>query len=316
MWVLPDLLELAENLLPGLPGRWRDPLLEKEKHTRKQHDEPERLLRFAFAVAQRYLRAGERRRSWFINLAFTVLQKQTMRLRSTKPCIHAYSETQTYFHLQLVHAALSELTTTGKAQLVQDMNYPLFREMFDIWPSAWTVHYSRGLWDSPKARASFTPPDLMPLPDTIHPRQFNLDDTKTARPNPNEPYRKLGLLPELPSPEILHFHQALVLEDAKPISPTLTPSEVTTHAHLLKYIHTNLIVVVAATLTTILPLARQQLTLLNICLLSASKNPPNHHAEPNPRLPFVPFPDCHPPTRRAPAAKRSVFVSWRAGALS
>ncbi|KAK4034461.1 hypothetical protein C8A01DRAFT_39076 [Parachaetomium inaequale] len=231
-WILPNLRDLVEPL--------RHPDLKfRGQFTKKEQEDPERLVRFAFSVVQRYLRPGEtRRRACFINLAFGALQQQTTRLRSFHPWLSAHSETRCYFYIQLVHAALSQLITTGKIELVQVMSYPLFRETFGILPSAWTTYYSPQLWDSLKARANFVPPDLKPLPDCIHPPNYRLEP---FLPDPNEPFRKLGFIPELPSLEVLHFHQAVLLEDAKPLPPTLTPSEVTSHAHLLKYIHTHLI---------------------------------------------------------------------------
>ncbi|KAH6838469.1 hypothetical protein B0I37DRAFT_409044 [Chaetomium sp. MPI-CAGE-AT-0009] len=231
-WILPNLRELIEP--PECPD-----LSFRGRFTKKQSEDPERLLRFAFAVVQRYLLPGEtRRRSWFINLAFAALQQQTIRLRSMKPQVSPYSETQSYFYLQLVHAALSQFVVTGNAQLVQELSYPQFKDIFLLLPSEWTKYYSVPLWDSLKARASFVPPDLQPLPDTIPPPDPWLEPTK---PKARERFHRLGLIPELPSLEILHFHQALLLEDAKPLPPTIPPSAVTTHAHLLKYIHTHLI---------------------------------------------------------------------------
>src|SRR5690349_7871902 len=72
-WVLPDLRALIE------PPHYPDAKF-RENLAAKQHEDPDRLLRFVFAVVQRYLRPGEtRRRSWFINLGFAALQQQTIR---------------------------------------------------------------------------------------------------------------------------------------------------------------------------------------------------------------------------------------------
>ncbi|KAK3295375.1 uncharacterized protein B0H64DRAFT_432135 [Chaetomium fimeti] len=239
-WILPNLRQLIEPIeYPDLSFR--------ERFIKKDPEDPERLLRFAFDVVRRYLRPGEtRRRSWFINLAFAALQQQTIRLRSMRPQVSPYSETQSYFYLQLVHAALSQLLVTGDAQLIQDLSYPQFQDTFHILPSAWDTYYSAPLWDSLKSRASFVPPDLRPLPDTIQPPEVW---TGSPDRNARARFHHLGLIPELPSLETLHFHQAILLETAKALPTTTTttttttipPSAVTTHAHLLKYIHTHLI---------------------------------------------------------------------------
>ncbi|KAH6635975.1 hypothetical protein F5144DRAFT_600750 [Chaetomium tenue] len=234
-WMLPNLRELIEPVQhPDLSFR--------ERFTKTQFEDPERRLRFAFAVVQRYLRPGEtRRRSWFINLAFSSLQQQTIQLRSTQPQVSAYSETQSYFYLQLVHAALAGLISVGGPELVQELSYPQFKATFNLSPSAWTDYYTPALWDSVPARAAFVPPDRKPLPDTMHAPKFWIGPTHhRAKAN----FHTLGLIPELPSPEILYFHRAILLEDAKPIPtplPDLPPSTITTQAHLLKYIHTHLI---------------------------------------------------------------------------
>ncbi|KAK4098964.1 hypothetical protein N658DRAFT_430879, partial [Parathielavia hyrcaniae] len=212
-WMLPNLRDLVEPLI------YEDPKF-RERLTKKQHGDPERLLRFAFAVVQRYLRPGEtRRRSWFINIAFSSLQKYAMHLRSVEPLAAPFSETQLYFYVQLVHAALSQLTSAGKGELVQDMSYVLFKEIFGISPSEWTAHYTSKLWDSLEARGRFVPPDLKPLPDCIYGGKFRFDYNPSSV-GLNEPFNKAGLIPELPSLEILHFHQTILLEDAKSINPT------------------------------------------------------------------------------------------------
>jgi hypothetical protein len=287
-WMLPNLRPLVEPVF-NQESKFRD------QFTRKQREDPERLLRFSFAVVQRYLHPGEtRRRSWFINLAFAALQRQTMRLRSIQRSVSPYSETQAYFYLQLVHAALSQAVTIGKNQTVRDMSYQLFRETFGISPSTWEAYYSPQLWDSVKARAGFVPPDLKALPDTIDPDMGPLD-LDNALPGSNQPFHDRGLIPELPSLEILHFHHAILLEDTKPLTSTPTPAEVTSHAHLLKYIHTHLILP---------PLASPQAIIHHhLTLLTAASSPlPRahisttltltlHHLSPT----IPPNPDSDPP---------------------
>ncbi|KAK4098172.1 hypothetical protein N658DRAFT_561312 [Parathielavia hyrcaniae] len=217
-WMLPNLRDLVEPLI------YEDPKF-RERLTKKQHGDPKRLLRFAFAVVQRYLRPGEtRRRSWFINIAFSSLQKYAMYLRSVEPLAAPFSETQSYFYVQLVHAALSQLVSAGKGELVQDMSYALFKDTFGISPSAWTAHYTPKLWDSLEARGRFVPPDLKPLPNCIDAGKFRFDSNLSSL-ELNEPFNKAGLIPELPSLEILHFHQTILFEDAKSINPSLPPDQ-------------------------------------------------------------------------------------------
>ncbi|KAK4243693.1 hypothetical protein C7999DRAFT_44543 [Corynascus novoguineensis] len=198
------------------------------------------LLRFIYAVVQRYLRSDEtRRRAWFINLALTALQQQTMRIRASYPELPPSSETQAYFYIQLVHAALVPYIVC-KRSLFQYMAYPLFEETFRLAlsPSEWTLFYSPQLWYSISAPPKFRPPDLKPLPDML---KWENSSYMRFFPDSNEPFESDGLVPELPSLEVLHFYRAITLEDAESVYATPTPAEVTSHARLLKYIHAHLI---------------------------------------------------------------------------
>ncbi|KAK4163817.1 hypothetical protein QBC43DRAFT_353848, partial [Cladorrhinum sp. PSN259] len=232
----------------------------------------ERYLRLALVVVQRYLRPGEaRRRSWFVQLAFESIQKEIMQLRSL--CSHSdiplYSETKAYFCLQLVHAALSQLQATGEGEMIQNFTYHSFQQLFAIKPSSiWKKHYSAKVWDSVQSRGRFSPPDLKPLPTTI-PTTNNVMETNSIRqvsslPDPNEAFRKLGLIPELPSMDIINFNLAILLEDNKtialPISPS-SPDGIPTDAHLLRYIHS--FVILGGSTDTIPLRAKTALSLLS-----------------------------------------------------
>ena len=231
-WVLPDLQALTE--LPQIPTpRPGQPI------TLKSQGDLDRPLRFAFAVVQRYLRKDStRRRSWFIDLAFAAFQQQTIRLRIQDPSIPVYSVTHIYFYVQIVHIALSQLLNAGTLhENIERMSYPAFKDLFQIPPTIWMLYYSQSKWYSLEARVTFLPPDLRAgLPNRI-------DDLPTAKLTipPNDTYHSRGLLPELPSTDALNFHLAILLEDAKALPSLLSPSQVTSHAALLSYIHTHII---------------------------------------------------------------------------
>ncbi|KAK0737196.1 hypothetical protein B0T21DRAFT_450362 [Apiosordaria backusii] len=237
--------------------------------------EHERYLNMAFAIVQRYLREGEtRRRSWFIERGFDALRQEFTRMRApvevayktftSKPDsgLQPFSETKAYFYVQLVHIALSKFTTGGHHVTIQKMTYRTFKQLFSIEPDVWKKHYSAKLWASPKALGSFQPPDLKPLPDTIV-SSFRIENSSLAvslgvssssdspatnsellDPTPlNDIFRKMGLEPELPLPEIIAFYRSILLEDAKSIDTTspVSPSNLPTPAHLFKYIYTSLL---------------------------------------------------------------------------
>ncbi|KAK4667921.1 uncharacterized protein QC764_703520 [Podospora pseudoanserina] len=234
--------------------------------------EHERYLNMAFAIVQRYLREGEtRRRSWFIERGFDALRQQFMRMRApvdartgvfaekSSSGLEPFSETKAYFYVQLVHIALTKLTTGGHHDMVQRMRYQTFKRLFGIEPNIWKKHYSAKRWTSFKALGGFQPPDLKPLPDTID-ASYNKgssifltalggsggpsDTEESIKPKSwDDLFLKEGLEPELPLEEVIAFHRSILLEDAKSIDPTapLSPSHLPTPAHLLKYIYTTLL---------------------------------------------------------------------------
>ncbi|KAK0746711.1 hypothetical protein B0T18DRAFT_447173 [Schizothecium vesticola] len=230
-WTLPNLhglTELPTNFDPGL-GR---------QITLQQQGDPERLLRFAFVIVQRYLRGdSSRRRSWFVDQGFACLQQNTIRLRTLEPSLNipAFSTTHIYFFVQMVHLALSQLPNpsagSNKTPLHQSITYPAFKTLFHLTPTIWTKYYTHETWYGIAARAAFVPPDLQPLPvgfSTL-PSPFSIP--------PSTPFRNAGLLPEIPSLETLNFHVSILLSDAQSLPSPLLPSSVTTHAALLSYIH-------------------------------------------------------------------------------
>ena len=233
-WMLPDLHGLVE--LPTKPTRFLG-----RQVAQKQQGDPDRLLRFAFVIVQRYLRADStRRRSWYIDLGFAAIQQQTIRLRTQDASIPAYSVTHIYFYVQMVHVALSQLLSSGGTpEDIERMSYPAFRELFGITPTVWTQYYSQAKWYSLECRVNFLSPDLQPS----LPTRIDIITTSNFTVPANDPYYHDGLLPEIPSTEILNFHLAILLEDAKslPAAAAIPASSVTTHAALLKYIHNNLI---------------------------------------------------------------------------
>lgn len=234
-WTLPNLHGLTE-----LPSKF-DPGLGRQI-TLQQQGDPERALRFAFVVVQRYLRGdSSRRRSWFVDQGFACLQQNTIRLRTLEPSLNipAFSTTHTYFFVQMVHLALSQLPipSAGSKQtpLHQSITYPAFKALFNLTPTIWTKYYTRNTWYGIAARAAFVPPDLQALPvgfDTLL-SPFSIPT--------NTPFRAAGLLPEIPSLETLNFHVSILLSDAQSLPSPLLPSSVTSHAALLSYIHSYIL---------------------------------------------------------------------------
>lgn len=98
-----------------------------------------------------------------------------MRERTVSAAIAPYSETQAYFWIQIVHAAIA---TANDSQIanpeaskwsgsVESLTLPAFKALFGLTGNEWREYYSAKLWDSLPARMQFQPPDKKPLPNVV-----------------------------------------------------------------------------------------------------------------------------------------------------
>jgi hypothetical protein len=239
-WRLPD--------LQALPDSYQISPTKATNHARRNsQEEPYRVMRFAFSVVQKHMSSNVRR-GGMVKQALASLQSTTMQLRAKNPAIPPYSETQAYFWIQLIHAALvsESLRPPTKASNnelslhvpLSQLSFPSFRALFDIEPTTWRFYYQRNTWESIEARMEFVNPDLKPLPNVIH--IPSLDNISRAL-NQQMDSIKPDMAAELPSMEDLAFRAAIVLEDSKAI-PLPPPAEISSHAQLLLYLYSNLVV--------------------------------------------------------------------------
>lgn len=215
-WRLPELQALPyfTQTMPTKPHHVRRP----------SQEEPYRVMRFAFVVVQKYM-SSDIRRGWLIKQALASLQTTTMRLRARNPSIPPYSETQAYFWIQIIHAALASVysaNSTSKIPLpvtIDRLSFESFRILFDMQRTIWRSYYSVKTWDSMEARIAFVTPDVKPLPNVInHSVQGDIGEAFNRQLDNT----KLGMAAELPSMEDLALRAALVVETARTINePTL-----------------------------------------------------------------------------------------------
>ncbi|KAJ0427078.1 P-loop containing nucleoside triphosphate hydrolase protein [Aspergillus carlsbadensis] len=168
-WTAPDLQQFP-TLRPS-PVQAQHGIQIKEEND-------DRLLRFAFAIVQ-HTQASGLRRGAVVKDALASLERTTIRLRTVDSTISPYSETQAYFWVQVVHAALQSLAKEVESsdnlseksyQVVpaaNQLSFSNFTLLFDITPEAWKDYYSSKIWDSVAARMEFVPPDRKPLPSLI-----------------------------------------------------------------------------------------------------------------------------------------------------
>ncbi|EGS20362.1 uncharacterized protein CTHT_0021890 [Thermochaetoides thermophila DSM 1495] len=215
---------------PELHKKVREQLFKVANNNEPGHD-PERVLRFSFYVVRRYLRPRESRsRNIILKYAFASLEKYLIRLRTKHKAASPYSLTQTYFFIQLVHAALAQLASHRHANFVQDLSFPLFKQISGISSTSWQDYYSEKLWNSFEARASFVFPDLKPLPDTVTPfADLSRNDFKSRL---TDEFLDVGLIPELPPLEVLHFYQDLFMATVPSLPERMSPAGVTSYETL------------------------------------------------------------------------------------
>ncbi|KAH7026093.1 uncharacterized protein B0I36DRAFT_153720 [Microdochium trichocladiopsis] len=266
-WHLPDLCPLPSMTATR---NAEEPPVSAATHRTVGND---RLVEYAFAVVKKTL-AENLRRGAVVKQALASLQRTTLQFRAKDSSIPQYSETQAYFWIQIVHAALHSFAqdTTGRnaeqqqhqvensevpVTRMQDislinLNFPAFKLLYDLNGDAtWREYYTARLWqDDVSARMQFAPPDLKPLPSVIKAEDKSvlaahdmLFQTAAAQ---------LVSTEHLPSREVLAFLADCLVEEIKQTDTTTSvvgktdsqvtsPIKVQSHAQLISHLHTHLI---------------------------------------------------------------------------
>jgi ubiquitin carboxyl-terminal hydrolase L3 len=227
-WRLPDLKPLPPPVATSPPRA-------TETSPTLPPDDPERLIRFAFAVVKAYLNKPYHPpniapRGPIVAKALPALQSTIQRRRANPNHKHLapYSETQAYFWIQIVHSAFASIDAiyfdrSDKSPIeTKQLSYTGFQMLFQIEPTAWKRHYTEQRWNSIAARVSFINPDLASLPNVIRPESAGLTHLYLAR---EWERRLVNTSPELPSDEELAFYSELAMSSS------------TGHAQLLRSLY-------------------------------------------------------------------------------
>lgn len=134
----------------------------------------DRLIRFALIVTQASM-SSKVRRGALVKRALQALETSTIRVRAQNQQVPPYSETQSYFWVQIVHACLLSLEaghidstgSAGGSKLATRISLPAFKSLFKITGDEWRNYYTEKTWSSVAARREFALPDLKPLPNVI-----------------------------------------------------------------------------------------------------------------------------------------------------
>ncbi|KGQ05081.1 ADP-ribosylation factor [Beauveria bassiana D1-5] len=163
-WCLPDL-----KPLPSVTTTKQRQCKDTPLATAADAD---RLIGFGLTVVQQTL-ASKARRGPIVKAALAALQASTIRERAVTAGISPYSETQAYFWVQTVHAAVATATPTSQSNAlawsgsVESLTLQACKALYGITGDEWRAHYSAKLWESVEARMQFQPPDKKPLPNVI-----------------------------------------------------------------------------------------------------------------------------------------------------
>lgn len=186
-WKLPDLQPLPQ-FMPRRAESQQQATQNHEKNKDKGDQTqialgnrtPEILQHFAFATLKT-MKLTNRRRAAVINETMPVLQSQIMRLRAASltssssssanstRSIDPYSETQAYFWIQMLHAAIESVPISSGLD-TRSLNFESFRILFPELLAAddiWKQHYTEKLWASIEGRTRTVLPDLKPLPNVL-----------------------------------------------------------------------------------------------------------------------------------------------------
>lgn len=236
-WSLPDLQPLSGISSPN------------QDSPSGQVSNPDRLLQYAFAVVQHTLTSGSRR-GQVIKEALDSLRMTTIRLRTTNSSVPPYSETQAYFWIQVVHAAIQSIKATPGSSTSERsiVDIPASRigsatlnALFELNSSTWRQYYSEKVWNSIAARVEFVPPDLKPIPNVITISSQSQEQAALFK------QMELSLLqssPRLPTVECLSFQAIWVIRDVQALagSSMVDSPSISSHSHLLLYLYRKLIV--------------------------------------------------------------------------
>lgn len=235
-WSLPDL-----QPLPGISSPHHD-------SPSGQVSNPDRLLQYAFAVVQYTLTSGSRR-GQVVKEALDSLKITTMRIRTTNSSVPPYSETQGYFWIQVVHAAIQSLkatpgSSTGERSIIDipasRISSATLNALFGLNSSTWRHHYSEKVWNSISARMEFVQPDLKPIPNII---TISSQSQEQAALFEQMEVSLLQRSPGLPTLECLSFQAIWVIRDAQALaeSSMVDSPSISSHSHLLLYLYRKLI---------------------------------------------------------------------------
>lgn len=253
-WHLPDLQPLPTmTQLQRNTGPKHNPSDDRTLNS-------DRLTEFAFVVIKKII-VENLRRGGVVKQALTSLQKTTLQLRARDVLVPAYSETQAYFWIQMVHVALHDFVQTNEDDkthnniTLANLDLPTFKLLYSLdGDITWREYYSTHLWqDDVTARMQFVLPDLKPLPNVIvkagdaavmAARKMLLHNTAA----------RVGEAERLPSREVLGFLVDCLLHEINDSSffPVKSMGQmgdgrepvkvrVDSHMQLLRFLHARLI---------------------------------------------------------------------------
>ncbi|KAE8389110.1 hypothetical protein BDV23DRAFT_173295 [Aspergillus alliaceus] len=177
-WRLPDLQPLPQYISQMKTPRIAGNIAQSPKGNAEIYQ------RFAYTIL-RAVKSMKRRRAAIINESLPLIQSYIIHLRAQSPgLLEPYSETQAYFWIQMLHAAVESVPQTMSVDIT-GLSFNNFAILFpDLLASqdVWKEYYSPKQWDSMEARMQTVLPKRRPLPNIFPtPPQTQLDKTIASR---------------------------------------------------------------------------------------------------------------------------------------
>ncbi|KAK2741114.1 hypothetical protein FQN57_005715 [Myotisia sp. PD_48] len=162
-WILPDL-----KPLPLVPAGNKGEIKTKPA-LNVQFENTGILQRFAYAILKTAQLTNQRRAA-VINHMFPMIESHIIRLSAqTNVALPSFSQTQAYFWVQILHAAIQSLPS----EFGLDITKLSFESFSSLFPelladnNTWKEYYTAEQWNSIEARREVVLPRIKPLPNVL-----------------------------------------------------------------------------------------------------------------------------------------------------
>lgn len=199
--------------------------------------------RFAYTIVKA-TRATDQRRAAIINDALPMIESYIVQLRARlNPLVDVepYSLTHAYFWIQMIHAAVASVPSSGSVDITQ-LSFETFEALFPELlgtDQLWTEYYTPEQWNSIEARIKAVFPKKKPFPNVFpSPSQTQVNKAIASRLDEKYSGQDPHATDGRPSPEELFLKVNWTLKSVAAMTTTLDiyDSSMESHAALLRHL--------------------------------------------------------------------------------